>query len=181
MRLHHCVLAQDFACGLCMRIIPVCHSNGYCCLFMRIPLRILYAGIPYAWRRPWRVLRDRLDETKGSDCSKRRSERLARASAFSSIPALSPRFFLSPVVAFNGLGFRTGKDAGPVAGRKSELVKSLGGHSDHANWRAYRANTRSRYAPPPAVARLWDVYKTRLVFDFSPWQHVNTCDGYYII
>lgn len=54
-----------------MRIIPVCHSNGYCCLFVRIPLRILYAGIPRAWRRPWRVLHDRLDETKGSDCSKR--------------------------------------------------------------------------------------------------------------
>lgn len=29
--------------------------------------------MPCAWRRPWRVLRsDRLDETKGSDCSKRR-------------------------------------------------------------------------------------------------------------
>lgn len=54
-----------------MRIIPVCHSNGYCCLFVRIPLRILYAGIPRAWRRPWRMLHDRLDETKGSDCSKR--------------------------------------------------------------------------------------------------------------
>lgn len=162
MRLHHCVLAQDFTCGLCMQIIPVRHGNGYCWLFMRIPLRILYAGIPYAWRRPWRAI----------DLMKRKEAIVLREGVSDSRerarfhPSLLFHLDSSSRQPFNGLGFRTaGMDAGPVAGRKSELVKSLGGHSDHANWRAYavpiRTTTRCRSS------------MTRLVFDFSPWRDVN--------
>jgi len=105
-----------------------------------------------AWRRPWRAHRsDRLDETKGSDCSKRRE---ASDLAFPSL-SLSLSLFLSLSLSLcarrdpcsRSMGLRADSArrkagyADRVAGRKSELVKSLGGHSGHANRRAYRART----------------------------------------
>lgn len=90
-----------------------------------------------------------------------RSERLARA-RFHPIPALSPRFFLSPAVAFNGLGdLENGEGKGEgratTSCQEEERTckitrRSLG---DHANCGAHTARTRSRYAPPPAVVCLW--------------------------
>lgn len=43
-----------------------------------------------------------IDLMKRKEAIVLREERATRASAFSPIPALSPRSFLSPVVAFNG-------------------------------------------------------------------------------
>jgi len=77
--------------------------------------------------------------------------------AFSSIPALSPRSFLSPVIAFNGLWMQSsGERRGTtISCQEEERTCKITRRSLGARELARIPRERSRYAPPPAVACLW--------------------------
>lgn len=109
------------------REISIRHSNGYVFIVCLCVYRYRYCAMKrelVCTYRPWQVLYDRLDETKGSDCSKKGAND-SPVSIYPCAPCAPTRSFLSRLS--RSMGFRIQNSDGGKRGCKAGRHGALPG------------------------------------------------------